>query len=507
MTNTPSGHQIAARLTAITGPYDLLPGPHLFTDWRYIEPGFPSYIDEKNKPVSVKGDGELRQVWYRGINVPRGIHIVAEKPTKSEPIEGPMGASVIYDDGLYHSWSGANYSESEDGFHWIRPSLPNEPEGQDRNTLFFDKTGIHGPGVFIDPSSPADERYKMIFMSSLGSGRDELRNKIHEEFKRNRPNDIDPVFDFRGRIDGIFGAISPDGISWKLIEEPFLLHMSDNPNTMYYDTLLKKYVLFTRATWMYGRRSIGRSESDTFGPFPQPEMVVWPDLSLLPSDDLYTNAKCVYPGTLDQHFLFPTVYHRAEDNSSINIMSSPDSIHWFSIPGNPVVNGNPDDLDDGCLFTSCGLVPLNDGRVGLPYKGSTFPHKYPRWPDRGDRGRKRYAIWKTGRLACVESPGEGFFATPVFKFSGRQLKLNIKTAFTGEVRVEVIGISSWVNKKKTEETIPGRSFNDCDPISGDHLSHTVTWNGQPDLGHGEEQPVYFRFKLRAAKLFAFEVTD
>ena len=502
----PNGHQIAARLTAITGPYELFPGPHLFTDWRFIDAGLLSYIDEGGNTIPLKGDGQLRPAWWRGINVPRGIRIVAEKPIKSESIEGPIGASVIYDSGLYRSWSGANYSESEDGFHWKRPSIPGEEDGQDRNVLFFDRTGVHGPGVFVDPSAPDSERYKMIFWSELSHGREELREKIYEEYKRKRPHDIDPVFDVRGRIDALFGAVSADGLYWKLIEEPFLLHMADNPNTMYYDTVLKKYVLYTRASWMYGRRSIGRSESDTFGPLPQPEMVVWPDLERLPSDDLYTNAKCIYPGTVDQHFLFPTVYHRAEDNCSIDMMSSPDGIHWFRVPGAPVLEGAPETFDDGCLFTrSSGLVPLSGDKVGLPYSGSTFPHKYPRWPDRNDRGRTRYALWKKGRLACVDAPGEGFFATPVLKFTGRQLRLNLKTPMTGEVRVEVVAITRWVHKKKTEEVINGRSFDDCDAISGDHLSHTVTWKGQADLGHAEEQPVYFRFKLRAAKLYAFEL--
>lgn len=505
MSSKPNGHQIAARLTAITGPYNLFPGPHLFTDWRFIDAGLPSYVDEQGKVIPLKGDGNLRQAWYRGVNVPRGIRIVAEKPAKSDPIEGPMGAAVIYDNGIYRSWSGANYSESEDGFHWRRPVIPNEEAGQDRNKLFFAETGVHGPGVFIDPSGPDNERYKMVFMSVLGHGRQKLRERIYEDFRKNRPYDIDPVFDVRGAIDGIFGAVSPDGIQWKLIEEPFLLHMSDNPSTMYYDTLLKKYVYYTRVNWMYGRRSIGRSESDTFGPLPQPEMVVWPDLDRLPSDDLYTNAKCIYPGTIDQHFLFPTVYHRSEDNCSIDIMSSPDGIHWFRLPGNPILDGDPDTFDDGCLFTSCGLVLLQDGSVGVPYKGSTFPHKYPRWSDRPERGKARYAIWKPQRLACVDSPGEGFFATPVLKFQGRQLKLNVKTAYTGEVRVEVVKINSWHHKKKAEEVISGHAFHDCDPIFGDHISRTVTWKGNPDLGHAEEQPVYFRFRLRAARLFAFEL--
>ena len=500
MSKSPGGHQIAARLTAITGPYELAPGPHLFTDWRFIDAGVPSYVDETGKKLPLKGEGRLRRVWHRGLGVPRGIRIVAEQPVKSDPIVGPIGASVIYDSGRYRSWSGANHSESEDGFHW-----KSEAEGQDRNGLFFERTGVHGPGVFVDDSALPGERYKMVFMSELGRpDREALRTQICETYKRERPHDIDPSFDVRGRIDGIFGAVSADGLYWKPIDEPFILHMADNPNTCCYDARLQKYVLYTRASWMYGRRGIGRSESDTFGPFPQPEMIVWSDLFRLPSDDLYTNAKCVYPGTLDYHFLFPAIYHRAEDNCSIEMMSSPDGIHWFNVPGNPIVTGAPETFDDGSLFTSCGLVPLGPDLVGLPYQGSTFPHKYPRWKDRDDRGQTKYAIWKKGRLACVEAPGEGFFATPVLKLPGRQLRINCKTPMTGEIRVEVVEIKSWVRKNKTEEVIERRSFEACDPISGDHLSHTVTWKGQSDLGHAEDQPIYFRFKLRAAKLFAFE---
>jgi len=40
MNMTPNGHQISARQTAITGPYELSSGLHLFTDWRFIIPSF-----------------------------------------------------------------------------------------------------------------------------------------------------------------------------------------------------------------------------------------------------------------------------------------------------------------------------------------------------------------------------------------------------------------------------------------------------------------------------------
>ena len=108
-------------------------------------------------------------------------------------------------------------------------------------------------------------------------------------------------------------------------------------------------------------------------------------------------------------------------------------------------------------------------------------------------------------MACVRAPEEGSFVTPVLHFRGRTLKLNFRTPMTGEIRVEVVAITSWVRKKKTEQVVAGRTCDDCDPLSGDELSHTVTWRGNPDLGHADDQPVYLRFKMRCARLYGFEI--
>lgn len=518
MSGPPMGYQTAAHLTA-AGPYPLHPGPHLFADWRFVEAGTPTYYDAAGTHIHYTDptngrNTELRPVWYRGQDVPHGIRIVTEPAAKSEPIQGPMGATVLHDGGIYRSWDGANYSESEDGFHWKRPRMLGEDPDEDRNERFFARVGVHGPGVFVDPSAPPSEHYKMIFWSALGrKDRREYRVRMFKEYQRRRPHDVDPLIRVRGGIDlvggadALFGATSPDGLHWQLVEEPFVVHMADNPNTMYYDTLLKKYVLFTRVNWMFGRRAIGRSESDTFGPFPQPEMVVWPELDREPSDDLYTNAKCLYPGTVDQHFLFPTVYSHARDNGKIDVYSSPDSIHWFRLPGGPILEGDPATQDDGWLATHCGLVQLPGDQVGLPYHASTFPHKYPRWPDRGDQGAPRYALWQRERLACIETNDQGQFATTPLNIEGRQVRLNLKTPLSGEVRVEVVAITHWVGKKKTEQVVEGRAFDDCDPFSGDRRSQIVTWRGESDLRVPAGASVRFRFRLRHAKLYAFEVVS
>ena len=71
----------------------------------------------------------------------------------------------------------------------------------------------------------------------------------------------------------------------------------------------------------------------------------------------------------------------------------------------------------------------------------------------------------------------------------------------GEVLVEV---ASSKQHGGGEQPVAGRSFADCIPIAGDSLDHIVTWKGAEDLGHEPGQPVTLRFRMRAAKLFAFE---
>jgi hypothetical protein len=50
----------------------------------------------------------------------------------------------------------------------------------------------------------------------------------------------------------------------------------------------------------------------------------------------------------------------------------------------------------------------------------------------------------------------------------------------------------------------GRSFADCDPITGDHLDQKIIWRSETDLGHKAGQAVDLRFRLRNADLYSVE---
>ena len=51
--------------------------------------------------------------------------------------------------------------------------------------------------------------------------------------------------------------------------------------------------------------------------------------------------------------------------------------------------------------------------------------------------------------------------------------------------------------------IPDHTFDNCDPISGDYLSHLVTWRGDPTIRREDHRPVSFRVKLSHGDLFGF----
>jgi len=116
--------------------------------------------------------------------------------------------------------------------------------------------------------------------------------------------------------------------------------------------------------------------------------------------------------------------------------------------------------------------------------------------------RVAYAVWPRERLAALEAPERGGFATLPLLLPGRRLRLNVRTKRAGEVRVEV---ATSGPDGGGEVVLPGRGFDDCRPIVGDELDHLVQWKDGDDLGHVDGQAITLRFRLRAAELFAFEV--
>lgn len=498
-------------------PYTLPSNIVYFHDWRYVDTGGFAWVGENGERVPMWGTDPVPAMRMEHQDMPLGISLVAQPARKTAPVLTPekahelflFGGTCIHDEGRYRLWYDCwpaedigtdrmgqfnlvRYAESDDSMEWKLPSLGLvEYRGSRDNNIVYGGpltpvSGYHGGCVFKDPSASPHERYKAFHLGLLS--REGL-----EEYRRKRPNDIDPFHLDRDPVPAIYGGVSPDGLRWTPIPEPLLVQTSDTHNVCTFDVTTGKYVAYVRS-WFFNRRTIGRTETDDFRRFPLPEELFWPGPSCAPYELWYANAKTMMPGTSDYHVMFPLRWSLPQDRFDFHLATSPDGIVWNFVPGGPVCEpGQPGDWDAGVVAPGLGLVPLPGNRIGILYAGTPVPHKYPRRPP---MGALAWAWWPKGRLVALHAPLEGSFALYPLRFRGRRVHLNFRTAPAGYVQVEALGPKGAV--------LPGRTFSDCDRLTGDHLDHVITWRGEADLGHPDGSPVTLRFRLRSADLFSVE---
>ena len=513
----------------LTGePYKMYGRRIVFTNWKFVYPGSFNWVDDEGNGVAANRSVNIGD-WgahFRTSDTPRGIRIVAQRAERRRdmiPKECPWEArsiavkTIIRDEGTYKMWArcvdgsgqeNACYYVSTDGQVWSRPKLGLvNYEGSAENNLIPE---LPVESVFIDPTALADQRYKGVVVIPI-------TRTQYEEFKKRRPSDWEPRADRRDvgpeHIYALHGAVSPDGLAWHLLPDIFNVEHADTQNIGVYDTIVKKYLIYCRTWWVgerdnrvaegqgqvwfaVGRRSIGRTESNTFGNFPLSDMVMIPTSDMLPSEVLYTNCYTTIPGSPDLRLMFPSIWNQASDATRLMIAASPDGKLWDWVPGGTVLDtGEFQTFDGGCLFASPNLIELANGDFALPYNGYRFPHKYPRGhkdfpPNLG------FAVWPQGRIIALEAEQIGEFATVAIVPPGGKLRINAVTRRGGSIQIEACGIN--------RQPLPGRTFAECQPIIGDQFRTLVAWQGGNDLGIQPGEAVVLRFRLDQAKIFALE---
>lgn len=508
----PAGSSESRQARPLGEPYELRSKRLAFTTWRSVRPGSFAWVDAEGRNVTVSGSSRPREARLVRSDPPRGIRIAAEPAQREGPLaleerpgeeKGIALTTILKDAGLHKAWGVAwgeggtrgVYFESADGRSWSRRDAQFFVDGRPGELNLGEGT------VFVDPSAPAAERFKLVTLGHMS----------FEEFERWRERDPRPwdpraVREDARQVFFLEGFLSPDGLRWTRLPEPLSVEHSDTQIVAYYDEDLARYVIYTRlwmvdersarappgaVWWAVGRRAIGRTESPDFRRFPLSEMMLVPPLDRPPSDALYTNCRTSLPGAPREHLLFPTIWHTIDDSTSVVLAASAEGRAWNYVPGGSVFRtGTFGSWDGGCVFARPNLIELPDGAFALPYTGYDVPHKYPRGRFRFGTG---YAVWPKGRLVGIEAEDAGEFATIGFLAPGRRLLVNALTARAGRLSVEVADLGG--------KPLPGRSFADCDPLFGDLYREPARWRGEEDLGVPEGTPIVLRFRLDRAKVY------
>lgn len=483
--------------------------------------------------------GDRRQVFIddRFFADSKGVRLTVHQPVKTgeatiqpdQPWERGIGAyaSVLKDGDTYHMWYKPNrgicYARSKDGIHWEKPALGLvEYKGSKQNNIVIGygaadaEDGGHGPQVFIDPTAPPDQKFRLLTRQS------------------------DP---------GYFADLysSPDGIHWKFTHPEIMKYHPltkpnhlDSQNVIFWDERIGKYVAYMRrnmrADGSQGR-SIVRSESESLTGFAQvqdAQVVVTHDEQDLILDgidmvDYYTSSAIKYPWAQDAYYMFPAAYFHYitgtltefEERAPLNagplhtvFAASRDGIQWERYDRRPFVRlGFRHEFDSMGARVFYGIVPSLDGhQLYLYYCGSDRLHGWGREESDNSEmmtkaglapasGKKsmisRLVIRRDGFVSARADYTGGEFTTPPMTFAGSKLMLNIDTSATGIAQVGILDADG--------NPVEGYAVEQCDRIhTANQIERTVTWKTKRDIAALAGKPIRLHVVMRDCDLYAFQ---
>ena len=464
---------------------------------------------------------------------------------------GVGGGSIVQVGQEYRLYYSANYmypgsnepsrrlcmAVSQDGVRWEKPSLGLVTfNGSNDNNIVFpaDDSWFCGGWVFVDtcPSIGPEEQYKMVCRwCPPGVPKTEVSE---------------------------WALKSPDGLHWSRMSDRPAYRFSDTTNSAFWDDRIGRYVVYMRHnsdpyyapkpvyieglrdgkpvvfTNNVGRvqapddgrtyiaiayRKVGRYETDDLAFWDTPDHWGHPRQTVLsfdeqdpPGIDIDNTGATKYPWSDHAYLLFPAMYrHYPEPPAGefhndgvfeMRLATSRDGIHFRYPSRSPFVPlGVQGEFDSGLVYMAVGMIRRGP-QLYLYYStrndtlrhGAGGPDVYRSNPPVISR-----LVLRMDGFVSADAPYEGgeFTTVPVV-FKGTSLHLNVQTSIAGYVKVELL---------RDGQPVEGYSAAEADPVRGNFIDKAVTWNGQSDLSALAGQPVWIRFVMKDAKLYAFQFRD
>ncbi len=390
---------------------------------------------------------------------------------------------------------------STDGVNFERPNLGavDFAGSTDNNIVFDPDPGSHYAGtVFVDPSAPEAERYKLITDGAVME-RDE------------------GVPGYRT----IRGAHSADGVHWRYYpQDSIMAWYTDTQNVAMWDDRIEKYVAYVRynegftveeghISGGFHHRCVGRSESDDFTAFPAPEKVLDPGPEGTDIRDhqgwmdLYNPVVLHWPGTRNYIMMPSRFYHYGMANKlDVALATSRDGVEWTLLPGTFVRLGPTGEWDSERIYMAVGQVPMG-GETLLYYAGFDLDHsgKHKPYPaEFGAIGVARIGLDRFVAQECGEEGGE--IVTRPFVMPANRLLMNFDTSAGGHIKLEFLDENG-----EGIERFSGDG--PCGPMSGNsvrRLAHLRN-RAQHDFSALVGRTVRLRITGRNCRLYSLQFID
>jgi hypothetical protein len=135
--------------------------------------------------------------------------------------------------------------------------------------------------------------------------------------------------------------------------------------------------------------------------------------------------------------------------------------------------------------------PLEMGdEIWVFYTEATGTHA-----EEGTPAHVRSARWRKDGFVSLDCANKGSLTTPPLLVQGKELRVNFRSNEGGSLRVAILDDQG--------KPVAGFAADDCDPFTGDAVSHTMRWQQNSSLSGLVGKPVRLRFELAKGRLWSF----
>ncbi|MDD3928055.1 MAG: hypothetical protein PHT33_15535 [bacterium] len=421
-----------------------------------------------------------------------------QRPVQQDPLDG----SVLYDPQLkrFHLWYRTHnrlasksivcYACSEDGLHWVKPSVGAiDYEGSYDNNMLK----MRVPPVLNDHLCTVVPNY----VAGLDA---KLIATVYSKYN-------DPIYP-----GGITFLSSRNGIDWEPHFPP-MLPIDGDAHCLMWDPRNECYICTTRSAAYSG--TINRLRQAGYDNLKSKrhvaiarsrDLVHWtPMVTVLEADDKDPeNAQLyimyvipyghAYIGLVQLFYMSRDMTYGPLD---VHLVISRNLTDWVRVGDRtPILPRGEKGSWDHADVTICAGTPHPEGdRMRFWYGGKDTEHWQAGNGALGTATLRRdgFACWEAGDTeGCITTvPLDMHWATWPF--------LNVE-APDGEVRMEIIDAETY-------EPVRGVSRDDCLPITGNHLRAMVEFKEGRGNFIRHAGKVRFRFYLRRARLYAFKAPN
>ena len=365
--------------------------------------------------------------------------------------------------------------ESDDGLQWRVPDLTETAPLSDRRTphqvLPLSEFREWGPPFYDEREEDTSKRLKGF----VSFGKDQLRP-------------IAPLW------------VSPDGVHWRHEEGSSWHPVGIDPSvSAFWNPRRDAYVVTARPSW--GDRRMAVYETPDWKSFSRPELAIQADALDSPMAEIYGMPVFPYEGLFVG---FVWLFHPDQalvsrpgkgflGHNDCQLAYSMNGWHFQrGLRDTFIANGEPDEPGSGVVYPS-SLV--RDGDVlRICSASGGFEHGQGLGsPEKPQSALLFHELRPDGFVYLASEGGWGSVTTRVLFCDGPELSLNVQAPH-GEARVELTD--------ELGEPLPGFSYDDCAPFTGDDLAWRPVWG--EGIGPGALGNRFFRVSVRLlnARLYA-----